>query len=279
MRMAPHADRAEQSRPPTDPGSVGLPDWRSPVVWLWPVLALVAALWLQFTGTNQPVFSVLNRLSHWTGAAPWPALTVLGDTVVALALFGPLAVRRPQLLWALALSALITALVVHGIKPLLLYPRPPAVLAPDAITVIGPAYMRKAFPSGHTATVFVAAGLVWMHLQSLRLRMFALVMAVCVGLSRIVVGVHWPLDVLAGSAIGWLSAYAGSWLAVRWPLGHHPAMRRTLITVIAACAFAALTFLDTGYPQARGVQQAVGAMSLVSLILATWRARSARNLL
>ncbi len=258
---------------PADPGSTSLPDWRSPVVWLWPVAALVAAAWLQFTGTNLPMFSVLNRLSHWTGAAPWPAVTVLGDTVVALALFGPLAVRRPHLLWALALSALITAAVVHGLKPLLLHPRPPAVLAPDAITVIGPAYMRKAFPSGHTATAFVAAGLVWMHLQSLRLRIFALVVAVCVGLSRIVVGVHWPLDVLVGSSIGWLSAYAGSWWAVQWSVGHHRTLRRALITVIAACACAALTFLDTGYPQARAVQQSVGALSLGALILAAWRGR------
>lgn len=252
---------------------VALPDLRAPIVWVLPCAALCAAAWLQFTGTNLAAFSVLNGLSRITGTAPWPAITVLGDTVVALALFGPLAVRRPQLLWALALSALVTTLVVHGLKPLLLHPRPPAVLAPDAITVIGPAYLRKSFPSGHTATAFVAAGLVWLHLSSLRLRLLALSIAVGVGLSRIVVGVHWPIDVLVGAACGWLSAYAGSWLAARLAIGRHPSMRWVLTSVIAACALAALTVLDTGYPQARLVQQAVGALSLCALTVALVRSR------
>ena len=41
-----------------------------------------------------------------------------------------------------------------------------------------------------------------------RWRWFALVLAVCMGLSRLYVGVHYPSDVLAGAAVGTLCAWA-----------------------------------------------------------------------
>jgi len=249
------------------------PELRSPRVWAVPLIGLIGMACLQGLDANRSVFAWFNGLSKLTGAAPWAWMTVLGDTVVALALFGPLAVRRPQLMWALALSALIATLFVHGIKPVLLWPRPPAVLPPESITVIGPALTRKSFPSGHTATAFVAAGLVWMHVRSPLVRWTALCVAAGVGVSRMVVGVHWPMDVLAGAVFGWVAAWLGSLLSARLRIGRHLGLRITLIAVIAGCALAALTVLDTGYSQARWVQQTVGALSLCALTFALMRLR------
>jgi len=249
------------------------PDGRSPVVWLVPLVSLIGLIVVQFSGVNRELFVQLNGLSRATGTAPWAWLTVLGDTAVALALFGPLALRKPHLLWALALSALVATLFVHGIKPWLQWPRPPAVLPSESITVIGSVLTRKSFPSGHTATAFVAAGLLWMHRFPRGLCSVALVLAIGVGLSRIVVGAHWPMDVLAGAALGWGAAWLGSALAQRLPLGRHPRMQWALAIVIAGCALAALTVLQTGQPQARWLQQLVGAASLCALALtvAGWR--------
>ncbi len=60
----------------------------------------------------------------------------------------------------------------------------------------------NSFPSGHTCAAF-AAGLSWARTLPWRWsRPVAVTLAVCMGLSRLYVGVHYPSDVLAGAFIG-----------------------------------------------------------------------------
>ena len=68
----------------------------------------------------------------------------------------------------------------------------------------------RGFPSGHTLTAFFAVGLLWQFYP--RLRWLMLGMAVLVGLSRVMVGAHWPGDVIAGAFVG----AACGWWSVRW---------------------------------------------------------------
>ena len=239
--------------------------------WVVPAVAATLFAIVVATGSNRALFHLLNGISHATGAAPWPYITILGDTAVAIALFLPFAMRRIDVLWALALSALLATLFVHGIKPLMSMPRPPAVLAADAITIIGPAHRGNAFPSGHTTTIFVAAGLVWLHVRPLSVRAIVLAVAVLVGLSRAVVGVHWPTDILAGAAGGWLCAIAGDALARRSTLGRHPAMRALLLMLCTGSAVALLAGLSTGYPQAVTLQRAIGALGVAAVVVAALR--------
>ena len=239
--------------------------------WVVPAVAATLFAIVIATGSNRALFHLLNGISHATGAAPWPYITILGDTAVAIALFLPFAMRRIDVLWALALSALLATLFVHGIKPLMSMPRPPAVLAADAITIIGPAHRGNAFPSGHTTTIFVAAGLVWLHVRPLSVRAIVLAVAVLVGLSRAVVGVHWPTDILAGAAGGWLCAIAGDALARRSTLGRHPAMRALLLVLCTGSAVALLAGLSTGYPQAVTLQRAIGALGIAAVVVAALR--------
>jgi membrane-associated phospholipid phosphatase len=239
--------------------------------WVVPAVAATLFAIVVATGSNRALFHLLNGISHATGAAPWPYITILGDTAVAIALFLPFAMRRIDVLWALALSALLATLFVHGIKPLMSMPRPPAVLAADAITIIGPAHRGNAFPSGHTTTIFVAAGLVWLHVRPLSVRAIVLAVAVLVGLSRAVVGVHWPTDILAGAAGGWLCAIAGDAIARRSTLGRHPAMRALLLMLCTGSAVALLAGLSTGYPQAVTLQRAIGALGIAAVVVAALR--------
>ncbi len=242
--------------------------WRSPDAWAVPAAAATLALLLALTGANRTVFAALNAWSHATGPVPWAFVTVLGDTAVALALFTPFVLRRPDVVWALAVRALLAAATVHGIKPLAGLPRPPAVLAADAITVLGPAYKAQSFPSGHTTTIFVAAALLWLHFRSPWLRAAALATATLVGLSRAVVGVHWPLDIAAGAACGWICALLGTALARRLPSGQRTPVQAPLALVGGGGGVALLAGLKTGYPQAVQLQYAVGAVALGALALA-----------
>lgn len=68
----------------------------------------------------------------------------------------------------------------------------------------------NSFPSGHTCAAF-AAGMVWLKTLPWKWgRVTAAVMAVCMGLSRLYVGVHYPTDVLGGALVGTFCAWAAA---------------------------------------------------------------------
>ena len=82
--------------------------------------------------------------------------------------------------------------------------RPPLVYLDPRPLVSTP--HTGAFPSGHSASAFACATVIaW---ASPRLAVPAFVLAALVAWSRVYVGVHWPLDVLGGAALGVLVATA-----------------------------------------------------------------------
>ena len=92
----------------------------------------------------------------------------------------------------------LTDLITLGIKLSVGRPRPFEVL-PEADPLIV-ASVGTSFPSGH-ASMSVAGAIVLASLAPRLAPLFAL-LAVFVTVSRVYVGVHYPLDVLAGAAIG-----------------------------------------------------------------------------
>lgn len=237
------------------------------LIWLPPVLALVLAALLWVAEANVTLFRLVNGISAATGPVPWPFVTILGDTAVAIALLTPLALRRPDLAWAIALGAVTATLMVHGFKPFFEVPRPPAVLDAASFTVIGPAHRSNAFPSGHTTTAFLAAGLLCLHHRSRLVWLAAPSIATLAGLSRAVVGVHWPMDILVGAAGGWLCAVVGTTLAARWPWGRRTPVHAILVTVGLGCALALLAGLNTGYPTAMPLQRGIAAAVILDAIV------------
>ena len=243
----------------------------SPAAWAVPLAALVAFVLLAASGRNLELFLVLNGVSSATGDALWANITVLGDTVVALALCLPLWRRRPDLLWALALGGILATAWVHGLKPWLDIARPPAVLG-DAVHIIGPAARARSFPSGHATTAFLVAGLLALGLASRLTAAVVLLVALAAAVSRSVVGVHFPLDVLGGMFGGWLSAVAGLGLAHRFPApGRLPWVQGLLGLILAACAVALLAGHDGGYQQADWFLRAIAVVVLAAASVALWR--------
>lgn len=246
----------------------------SPAAWLVPLGVLLGFVILATLGGNRAVFLVLNGIGPATSDTLWANVTVLGDTAVAAALCLPLWRRRPDLVWALTIAGLLATAWVHGLKPLLEVARPPAVLG-TAVHVIGPAYLAHSFPSGHATTSFAIGGLLALGLGSRSAFALALATALIVAISRAVVGVHWPLDLLGGAFGGWLAAMAGLALARRFDGPVRMQWAQWLLgLVLAACAVALVAGHDGGYPQARWLLRAIGLIALVAAGVALWRGRN-----
>ncbi len=106
--------------------------------------------------------------------------------------------RLPVAFAAAAAAAGAASLVVHVMKEAFGRARPP--VADPGLGSLTAIPGNPSFPSGHSATAFAAATAV--AILCPRLRPAALALAAAVGLSRIYLRVHFPLDVIAGALIG-----------------------------------------------------------------------------
>ena len=95
--------------------------------------------------------------------------------------------------------ALATAAVAKTVFAL---PRPFVILGEAVYRAASAPDTRYTMPSGHSVYVGVLAAALWPVLGWSG-RMGLLLFAVAVGWSRIVLGAHFPVDVLAGLVLGW----------------------------------------------------------------------------
>jgi undecaprenyl-diphosphatase len=133
-------------------------------------------------------------------AVPLYALT----TVALWFLARPYADARWKLASASALVAAAVAMLVNqAISHLWERPRP--FTAHPALThLLSAPSPDPSFPSDHAAAAFAIAFAVLAF--SRRAGALFLAAATLIGVSRIALGMHYPTDVLAGLAVGWVSA-------------------------------------------------------------------------
>jgi undecaprenyl-diphosphatase len=145
----------------------------------------------------------LNRATD----TPWVRLVFqaasrLGDGIVWYLLipslpliYGPPAVR-PALV--MAVTGLIGILIYKWLKTRLLRERP--FIRHPGITLAMPPLDRYSFPSGHTLH---AVAFTWLAVERFpELAWILIPLAGLIAASRVVLGLHYPSDVLAGGAIG-----------------------------------------------------------------------------
>jgi membrane-associated phospholipid phosphatase len=208
-------------------------------VWLaaWAAVCLTSGLTLWLVGGYHGGFIALNAAA---GAYPpwvWAWLTALGGDLAPFVLGLFFARRYPRVFWALVLGGVVAVAYSRGLKPLIDTLRPPAVLAPDSFNLIGPALRKMSFPSGHSVTAGLFCGVLVYCARQWETRVLWVLLALLVGLSRVAVGVHWPVDVAFGLGGGVLSAWIGARLAARWgSVARHAATHLTLVSLCVGSA-------------------------------------------
>ena len=165
-------------------------------------------LWINNKWANpylDPLFSVIT----WLGNG-WIIILLV---VIFFAIKRPTYLRQ-HLPW-LAAAMLLSGLCILFIKKMVYRPRPLSDFAPliaagkVQIHVVGTHLWLKSFPSGHAQTAFAAG--TYLSLLLPRWTPLFLALATGVGLSRIYMGAHFPLDVIIGGLVGIIFAW-GVWL-------------------------------------------------------------------
>lgn len=243
--------------------SFTLSDYRKPWAWALPLCVALGLLLLWHLDANRSVFHFFNQVSHYTGAAFWEYVTTFGDSLVVFSLALLMVGRRPMLLWTLLFSAMVSTIIVHGMKEWALVMRPPAIIPADELTVIGIAHQAVSFPSGHTTAIFSLVALFCLQ-QGIALgwKVSLLLLGVMVGISRMAVGVHWPIDVLGGALIAWISVLIAYFFApqIRW--GGTRSAQRFFAVLLLLVAFALIFFHDSGYEHARLLEAAIAVIAI-----------------
>jgi membrane-associated phospholipid phosphatase len=139
----------------------------------------------------EPLTMLFVLASAWW--VKWPLFVMVGAC-------GDARCRRrlPPAVLSAVLAVGAAAALTSILKELFDRVRPP--LANSGIEALVPVPSSASFPSGHAATAFAAAIAVGAFYPCLRWPLLGL--AGLVGLSRIYLGVHYLVDVLAGAVLG-----------------------------------------------------------------------------
>ena len=151
------------------------------------------------------------------------ALSLVGSfgivwLLIALAISG-FSWSRPWLWTRVGATILIAESVSGALKAWIDRDRPPLV-DPDPEPLVR-LPVTDSFPSGHATVSFACATVLALAVPRLRVPLF--VLAALIAFSRVYVGVHYPLDVLAGALLG-----VGLAIALRMLAG---ALRRSAPTL------------------------------------------------
>ena len=190
----------------TNRGLMQQADWlrHAVAIGLGLVVLLVSAAFVEDppAAWEESVFRALNDLPHNVEWFLW-ILQQMGSALVmpvAAVILWRMTGRWQPPVALLAGGFLLGWLGAKVVKEMVGRGRPAAILD-DVILGFDVPVAEIGFPSGHAVLVFTLAAAFAPYLN-MRGRMVAVVVAVAVGLTRVYVGAHMPLDVIGGAGYG-----------------------------------------------------------------------------
>lgn len=197
----------------------------TPIFFLIPMFILIAlALYLHsknalskesYIHIQKDTFIRLNfHLSQFPRLAY--NLTQFGDTLIVISFLTCLLLYVPKIKEPLILASIISAIFSISLKKLFAVPRPPSALDRHDFVIIGKALTgHSSLPSGHTITVFTTLTVLWFVFFPKKITykigwsLGLLSIGIIVALTRVAIGAHYPIDVISGGLIGYISGLLG----------------------------------------------------------------------
>jgi undecaprenyl-diphosphatase len=126
--------------------------------------------------------------------------------------------KQKKVLWDLVTALIIGVLLTFFLKVIIARPRPEDVSNLGFLVSAN----FSSFPSDHASTAFIMFGILGHYFKKYKIWLYLL--AVLIAFSRVYLGAHYPIDVLAGAYIGILV----SQLVMKYRLGQRArnALRR-----------------------------------------------------
>ncbi len=166
--------------------------------------SIATALSLRTGQSDTGLIAAMQAISWASGGSPrWVIVIAICATLLWQGW------RRPAI--ALAVASLGSLLASESLKALFGRVRPDIVVHLDSAS-------NAAYPSGHatnTAVVYVLLALFVSPRWRTMAMGAAMLLAALTGLSRIMLGVHWPTDVIGGWMLGTAFAFIAAWWARR----------------------------------------------------------------
>ena len=158
---------------------------------------------------NNKIFFFINGFQKEIFQYPMYLLTTLVDgfiiLMIAIAVYP---FNKGNFLKGM-MGFIVVAIIIQLLKAYFSSPRPPAIFT-ENLFVMGHAFKANSFPSGHSGTSLFFAGYFIQHFINERKNKFfiyvILTIAILSAISRVYIGVHFPIDVWVGGWIGFLTA-------------------------------------------------------------------------
>lgn len=152
-------------------------------------------------------------------------LTQFGDALICLSFLTIFIMYAPKIWEALISALLVSALFSTVLKKIFLVPRPAAVFDTTSFKIVGKTISgHNSMPSGHSITIFTILTVLLFAFMPKRgknkLLWFFLVIttALIISFTRVGVGAHYPLDVIIGSIIGYISGISGIFINKKYQI-------------------------------------------------------------
>ena len=188
------------------------------------LLILLSSIQLFDLRINVDGFIAINSRGNIADEKVWSFITLMGDTGILWPMLLIFSITSMKTIYAVLAAVPMGGFLSVLLKKLFDSPRPSGLLELVDIHVIGPVLTTHSYPSGHTITIFAAISAIVLSysIQAKSLgsifKIGLFIFATVVGISRIMVGAHWPLDCLAGACVGWISGVTGIYLSRKYLL-------------------------------------------------------------
>jgi len=152
-------------------------------------------------------------------------LTQFGDALIFLSFLSIFIVYVPKIWEALLSASLVSALFSNLLKNLFSVPRPAASFDNNSFVIIGKTLSgHNSLPSGHAITIFTILSVLLLGFMPKKLNfkilwcLFISILGLLVAFTRVGVGAHFPLDVIIGSIVGYLSGVLGILISQKYTI-------------------------------------------------------------